>query len=81
MPDAPANSDTHRPDRTRPQSTEAGRRRGRVLIPGVILGVILAIFAVLLLITRCGSAADDVGQGDASGAVSVVTADGLVLRV
>lgn len=63
--------DPDQPRHTGPQSTAAGRRRGRVLVPGVILGVILGIFVVLLLVTRCGSSADDVSQGSRPGGVPV----------
>ncbi len=34
--------------------TEAGRRRGRILIPAIIVGVILAIFAFMLLVSQLG---------------------------
>jgi hypothetical protein len=58
-----------------------GRRRARVLVPGVILAVILGIFAVLLLVTRCGSNADDVSQGNDSGPTGVAVVDaGSALR-
>jgi hypothetical protein len=45
-----------------------------MLIPGVVLGVILGIFAVLLLVTQCGSSADDVSQGDGSRTTAVSAA-------
>jgi hypothetical protein len=64
-------SDPDQPRPTEPQSTQAGRRRGRVLVPGVILAVILGIFVVLLLVTRCGSSADDVSQGSPPGTADV----------
>ena len=37
-------------------------RRGRAVVIGTVVGVIVAIFAVLLLVTQCGSSADDVSQ-------------------
>jgi hypothetical protein len=67
MSEAAPTSDPHQPGRTGRQSTDGGRRRGRLLIPGVVLAVILGIFAVLLLVTRCGSGADEVSQGNDSG--------------
>ncbi len=47
------------PDRDQPSDhqsgpTEAGRRRGRVLIPAIIVGGILAIFAFILLVSQIG---------------------------
>lgn len=63
MPEDAPTSDPDRPTGSEAQSTPGGRRLARVLIPGTIVGVILGIFAVLLVITQCGSSADDVSQG------------------
>ncbi len=71
MSQAAPTPDPDRPDRLGQHSTEAGRRRGKVLIPGVILAVMLGIVAVLLLITRCGSSVDDVSQGNDSRSTAV----------
>lgn len=51
--------DGHDPERPR---VGANPRRGRAVVIGTIVGVIVAIFAVLLLVTQCGSSADDVSQ-------------------
>ncbi|MFD2094055.1 hypothetical protein [Blastococcus deserti] len=47
------------PDRDQPRDrqggpTEAGRRRGRILIPAIIVGIILVIFAFILLVSQIG---------------------------
>jgi hypothetical protein len=47
-----------------------------VLVPGVILAVILGVFAVLLLVTRCGSSADDVSQSNDAGLTGATVVDG-----
>ncbi|MGY1802413.1 hypothetical protein ACI78T_03930 [Blastococcus sp. SYSU D00922] len=52
----PDGDDTQRP------RVGANPRRGRAVVIGTIVGVIVAIFAVLLLVTQCGSSADDVSQ-------------------
>ena len=36
------------------QSTGAGRRRGRLLIPGIFIGVIALIFLFILLVSQIG---------------------------
>ena len=36
------------------RSTESGRRRGRLLIPGVFLGVILLLVLFMLLVSQIG---------------------------
>ena len=47
-------------------------RRGRAAILGTVVVVILGIFAVLLLVTRCGDSADDVSGSGVSGPAEVV---------
>ncbi len=74
MSDTASTRDPEQPGHSGRPSSEAGRRRGRMLIPGVVLGVILGIFAVLLLVTQCGSSADDVSQGDGSRTTAVSAA-------
>ena len=64
-----------------PENRSAGRpgvnpRRGRAVVIGTIVGVILAIFAVLLLVTQCGSSSDDV-EGSAASAADPVALVGL----
>jgi hypothetical protein len=46
--------DPHDPHAGRPtgRSTESGRRRGRLLIPAVFLGVIVLIFLFILLVSQ-----------------------------
>jgi hypothetical protein len=39
-------------DRSTGQSSPAGRRRGRVLIPAVFVGGILLLFLFILLVSR-----------------------------
>ena len=63
MSQAAPSSDPGDPRRSGQRPTEAGRRRSRALVLGLIAAVIVGIFAVLLLITQCGSNADDVSQG------------------
>ena len=48
--------DPHDPHAGRPtgRSTEGGRRRGRLLIPAVFLGVIALIFLFILLVSQIG---------------------------
>lgn len=36
------------------RSTESGRRRGRLLIPGIFVGVIVLIFLFILLVSQIG---------------------------
>ncbi|MGY2129445.1 hypothetical protein [Blastococcus sp. SYSU DS0617] len=36
------------------RSTEEGRRRGRLLIPGIFVGAILLIFLFILLVSQLG---------------------------
>jgi len=49
-PQAPR--DDHDDDRPTGRSTEAGRRRGRVLIPAVFVGVILVLILFMVLVSR-----------------------------
>ena len=46
--------DPHEPHADRPtgRSTESGRRRGRLLIPGIFIGVIVLIFLFILLVSQ-----------------------------
>jgi hypothetical protein len=44
------------------QSSEAGRRRARVLIPLGILAVFVLIFLITWLVSRAGSGDDDVDR-------------------
>ena len=48
--------DPHDADAGRPtgRSTEGGRRRGRLLIPAVFVGVIVLIFLFILLVSQIG---------------------------
>jgi hypothetical protein len=48
--------DPHDADAGRPtgRSSESGRRRGRVLIPAVFVGVIVLIFLFILLVSQIG---------------------------
>ncbi|WP_158544889.1 hypothetical protein [Blastococcus sp. TF02-09] len=48
--------DPHDHDDGRPtgRSTEAGRRRGRLLIPAVFLGAIVLVFLFILLVSQLG---------------------------
>lgn len=48
--------DPHDDDAGRPtgRPTESGRRRGRLLIPAVFVGVILLIFLFILLVSQIG---------------------------
>lgn len=39
-------------DRPTGRSTGAGRRRGRVLIPAVVIGAILLVFLFIFLVSR-----------------------------
>ncbi len=70
MTTAHGRSPSDEPDKPTGRPTDAGRRRGRVLVPGVIVGVILFVFAFMLLVTRCGSSQDEVG-GSRAGSVGV----------
>jgi hypothetical protein len=70
-------SDSDRPGQFGRQTTPASRRRGKVLVPGVVLGVILGIFTVILLVTQCGGSSHDVGQGATRSRPAVtIAADG-----
>lgn len=42
------------PDRPSQGVTQSGRRRGRLLIPGVIIAVVVIVFAFMLLVSQCG---------------------------
>lgn len=46
----------HDPQADRPtgRSTESGRRRGRLLIPGIFLGVILLLVLFMVLVSQIG---------------------------
>ena len=46
--------DPHDPHDDRPtgRSTESGRRRGRLLIPGIFVGLILLVFLFILLVSQ-----------------------------
>ena len=46
--------DPHDPTGARPtgRSTESGRRRGRLLIPGIFIGAIVLIFLFILLVSQ-----------------------------
>jgi hypothetical protein len=69
------------PEESGRRPTEAGPRRSRALVLGLILAVIVGIFVVMLLVTQCGSSADDVGQGDDPGpAVGIVVGAGSPFR-
>jgi len=48
--------DPHDPDAGAPtgRSTESGRRRGRLLIPGIFIGVILLLVLFMLLVSQIG---------------------------
>jgi hypothetical protein len=52
------------PGRPSPGISDSGRKRGRLLIPGVIVAVVVIVFAFLLLVSRCGA---DSGQVYGSG--------------
>ncbi len=47
---------THDPhddaDRPTGRSSESGRRRGRLLLPGIFVGVIVLIFLFILLVSQ-----------------------------
>jgi hypothetical protein len=47
-PQAPRDDD----DRPTGRSTEAGRRRARVLIPAVIVGVVLVLILFMVLVSQ-----------------------------
>jgi hypothetical protein len=47
-PQAPRDDD----ERPTGRSAEAGRRRGRVLIPAIFIGVIVLIFLFIFLVSR-----------------------------
>jgi hypothetical protein len=55
--DTPPGRDAEQPPVT---STEAGRKRGRVLIPGVFLAAIVIVFAFILLVSKCGGDAGEI---------------------
>ncbi len=69
------------PDRNQPGDrpggpTEAGRRRGRILVPAIIVGIILAIFAFILLVSQLGADDEEIYQDETGSApvpVVVVT--------
>ena len=48
--------DPHDPDGGPPtgRSTESGRRRGRFLIPGIFIGVILLLVLFMVLVSQIG---------------------------
>ncbi len=48
--------DPHEPEAGPPtgRSTESGRRRGRLLIPGIFLAAIVLIFLFILLVSQIG---------------------------
>jgi hypothetical protein len=76
-------TDAHHPDpdearAAQPrQSSAAGRRRARVLIPIGILAVFVLIFLILWLVSRVGSGDDDVDStNNGLPAQVAVTADG-----
>lgn len=55
--DTPAGREPDRP----PADTPApGRKRGRILIPGIIVAAILIVFAFILLVSQCGGDADEI---------------------
>jgi hypothetical protein len=61
------------PDRDEPgdrpgRPTEAGRRRGRILVPALIVGVILAIFAFILLVSQLGGDDSEIYQDETGSA-------------
>jgi hypothetical protein len=59
------------------QSSDAGRRRGRVLIPIAILVAFVVIFLFVWLVSRTGSGDDDVDTTDNGLPAQVaVTVDG-----
>jgi hypothetical protein len=58
------------PGRPSPGISDSGRKRGRILIPGVIIAAILIVFAFILLVSQCGGDSGEVyGRG---GDVAVV---------
>jgi hypothetical protein len=64
----------HDPDRPPANSTPAGRKRGRVLIPGVIIAAILIVFAFILLVSKCGGDAGEIYGRGADAALSAPVA-------
>jgi hypothetical protein len=54
------------PGRPTGRPTPEGRRRGRLLIPGVVIAAIVIVFAIILLVSQCGT--DE--EGDIYGAGS-----------
>ena len=48
--------DPHDPDAARPtgRSTGSGRRGGRLLIPGIFIGVILLLVLFMVLVSQIG---------------------------
>jgi hypothetical protein len=46
--------DPHDADRPTGRSTEGGRRGGRLLIPGIFVGVILLLVLFMVLVSQIG---------------------------
>jgi hypothetical protein len=68
MSSAEDSSPDREPERPPVTSTEAGRTRGRVLIPGVLLSAIVIVFVFVLLVSKCGGESGEInGLGTDAG--------------
>jgi len=54
-------------------------QRGRVLLLGTFVGLIVGIFAIILLVSQCAPGDDGGGDGDATGVTVVVDPPGPAL--
>jgi hypothetical protein len=60
------------PERGKPSDEPAlGPKRGRLVIGGTVVAVIVLVFAFMLLVSQCGDEAGDV-YGQAAGLLSAV---------
>jgi len=70
MSSAPQTPEDRDPARPSPGISDSGRKRGRLLIPGVILAAVLLVFAFMLLVSQCGGDSGSVyGLGVSASAV------------
>jgi hypothetical protein len=55
--------------------TPAGRRRGRLIIPGAVIAAIVIVFVFILLVSQCGTGDDGSIYGQPAGAAPASVLD------
>jgi hypothetical protein len=60
MSSADESPESRDPGRPSPGISDSGRKRGRWLIPGVIVAVVLFLVAFMLLVSQCGGDSGEV---------------------